>query len=535
MLTSVMALLGAVGAVPADTVPLYDNLGSHHYAITTRVPLAQRYFDQGLRLYYAFNHAEAIRAFREAERLDPSCAMCFWGEALAFGPNINLPMDSAAGAAAHAAIVEAVRLGGGNARERELIEALATRYASPPPADRAGLDSAYARAIVEVARRYPSDHEAAVLAAEAAMDLRPWSYWTREGELEPGMADALATLERVVAEAPGHPGACHFYIHAVEAVHPERAVACAERLAGAMPGAGHLVHMPGHIYIRVGRYVDAIVANQHAVHADETYIRDQQPGVGIYTAGYYPHNYDFMAFAASMAGQQARAIEAADKLAAIDTPEVMREPGMAFTQHHATRRLQVRIRFGRWQEILATPAPPSDLPHAKAMWNYARGRALVATGKIPAAHAELEAVRAAIGDPRLQGLRLEFNESPAILTIAAEVLAGRIASAERRHQQAVHHLELAVAAEDALTYGEPPDWTIPARQDLAAVLLAAERPADAERALREDLAHFPNNGWSLAALMAALESQGRGEEVGAVETALRRAWRDADVPAPVVR
>jgi len=535
MLTSVLALLGALGAAPADTVPLYDNLGDHHYPISTPVSRAQRYFDQGLRLYYAFNHAEAVRAFREGQRLDPRCAMCFWGEALAFGPNINLPMDSTAGVAAHRAMEEAVRLGGGTAEERALIRALATRYLSPPPADRARLDSAYARAMADVARRFPRDQEAAVLAAEAAMDLRPWSYWTKDRRLEPGMADALATLERVIATNPGHPGACHFYIHAVEAAHPERAVQCAERLAGAMPGAGHLVHMPGHIYIRVGRYLDAIVANQHAVHADETYIRDQRPGVGMYTAGYYPHNYDFMAFAAAMAGQRARAIGAADKLAELDTPEVMREPGMAFTQHHATRRLQVRIRFERWSEILETPAPPADLAHAKAMWHYARGRALVAGGKTRAARAELDAVRAAIRDPRLQGLRLEFNESPAILRIAAEVLAGRIASAERHHPQAVHHLELAVAAEDALTYGEPPDWTIPARQDLAAVLLAAKRPAEAERVLREDLARFPNNGWSLAALIRALEGQGRGEEIGELETALRRAWRDADVPPPITR
>jgi len=525
------ALAAILAQAPGDSVPLYDNLGDHHYAVGTRVPLAQRYFDQGLRLYYAFNHAEAIRAFRQAQRLDPACAMCFWGEALAWGPNINLPMDSAAGVAAHQAITAAVAAQhGAEDHERALIAALATRYATPPPADRSGLDSAYARAMGDVARRFPNDPEAAVLHAEALMDLRPWNYWTAEGALQPGMAEALAQLERASAKDPRHPGACHFFIHAVEALQPERAVACAERLAGLMPGAGHLVHMPGHIYIRVGRYLDAIQANQHAVHADESYIRDQRPGFGIYTAGYYPHNYDFMAFAAAMAGRSAQAIGAADKLAELASGETMGEPGMQFMQHHATRGLQIRVRFARWEEILAAPAPAPRFPHARAMWQYARGRANAATGKVAEAVADLAAVRAAVTDPSLKGVRLEFNESPSILRVAAEVLAGRIASAEGRHARAIGHLEEAVRLEDALSYGEPPDWTVPVRHDLGAVLLEAGLSAEAERAFRADLARFAENGWSLRGLAGALRAQGRTGEAARVTQQYRRAWSEADVP-----
>jgi tetratricopeptide (TPR) repeat protein len=530
-LSALLAAAISFGA-SADSVPLYDNLGDHHYAITTRVPLAQRYFDQGLRLYYAFNHAEAVRSFREAQRRDPTCAMCFWGEALAWGPNINLPMDSAAAVEAYAALLKATAVQtGADARERALIAALATRYAPVPPADRAALDSAYARAMAEVSRRFPNDPEAAVLHAEALMDLRPWNYWTKDLELQPGMQVALSQLERIVATNAKHPGACHFYIHAVEAAFPERAVACAERLAGLMPGAGHLVHMPGHIYIRVGRYLDAIKANEHAVHADETYIRDQRPGFGTYTAGYYPHNYDFLAFAAAMAGRSRQALSAADKLGELASPEMMGEPGMTFMQHHATRRLQLRVRFERWDEILATPAPRPHLPHARAMWHYAHGRALVATGKARDAEADLTAVRAAAADPRLQGVRLEFNEAPAILGIAAEVLAGHLAAARGERDVAVARLHEAARLEDDLSYGEPPDWTVPVRHDLGAVLLAAGRPADAERAFREDLARFPRNGWSLRGLAHALEAQGRGREAAEAMAEYRAAWSDADLPA----
>lgn len=418
--------LGQAAQAPS-AVPLYDNLGTHHYSITTSNPQAQRYFDQGLRLYYAFNHQEAIRAFSEAARLDPACAMCHWGVALSLGPNINAPMDPVAAEPALAAL-ERAREGQATTAERTLIEALASRYASPPPEDRSELDRAYAEAMGKVVRLYPDNLDAAALYAESLMDLSPWQYWKADGEPRPDTPQILAQLERVIAANPQHPGACHFFIHAVEAVQPERAVPCAERLAGLMPGAGHLVHMPGHIYIRVGRYEDAIRANEHAVHADETFIRDQNPAFGVYVAGYYPHNYDFLAFAASMIGRSERALSASRKIAELVPEPMLREPGMTFLQHHMTRHLQMDVRFARWDELLAESAPPSDLPHARGMWHYARGRALVAQGDADAARDELVALQAIAKDPRMAELRMEFNSSGAVLAIASQVLEGQIAA-----------------------------------------------------------------------------------------------------------
>ncbi|MGH7543361.1 MAG: hypothetical protein ACREK7_05430, partial [Gemmatimonadota bacterium] len=308
--------LMAVSSAPADTVPLYDDLGDHHYGISTENPLTQQYFDQGLRLVWAFNHAEAIRAFEEAARLDPDCAMCWWGIAYAYGPNINAPMDSTAGVAAWNAVQEALaRKDHANEREDAFIDAVAQRYAEVPPVERAALDSAWARAMDEVAERFPDDLEAATVDADARMNLSPWNYWTPEGELRPGHDVTLDRLERAIAADSTHPGACHLFIHAVEAAEPERAVPCAERLAGLMPGAGHIVHMPAHIYIRVGRYSDAIDANVHAVHQDETFIMDTGP-TGIYPAFYYPHNYHFLSFASMHGGQGQRALETAREAAA---------------------------------------------------------------------------------------------------------------------------------------------------------------------------------------------------------------------------
>ncbi len=528
LLTLCAATAHAQAKQPA--VPLYDNLGDHHYSISTRVPDAQRYFDQGLRLYYAFNHAEAIRAFEEAARLDPQCAMCHWGVALAYGPNINLPMDSAAGVAAFAAVERARALAThASQRERALIDALSKRYAPIPRGERSALDSAYARAMREVVDRYPDDPEARTLYAESLMDLSPWNYWERDGKPRPQTREMLTNLEQVMAMSRVHPGAHHFYIHAVEAVDPQRAVPIAERLANLMPGAGHLVHMPGHIYVRVGRYLDAIAANEHAVHADETFIRDQKPALGAYVAGYYPHNYDFLAFAASMIGRRNQSVTAAEKLVSLSSPEMQRAPGMLFTQHHATRHLQLRTRFSDWDGILATPAPSEDLPHARAMWHYARGRALAARGDTRQAEAELTRVRSAAARPDIANTRLEFNTSGAILGIAAEVLAGHIAARQHDFPRAVQHLREATRLEDALVYGEPPEWTVPVRQELGAVLLEAKQPVEAEQVFRDDLRRFPENGWSLHGLAGALRAQGRVDDADSVMTRFRRVWASADV------
>jgi tetratricopeptide (TPR) repeat protein len=300
-----------------------------------------------------------------------------------------------------------------------------------------------------------------------------------------------------------------------------------------MPGAGHLVHMPGHIYIRVGRYLDAIRANEHAVHADESYIRDQRPGAGVYTAGYYPHNYDFLAFAAIMAGRSSQALHAADTLATLLPAGLLGAPGLEFLQQDLIRGLQVRVRFGRWSEILAIPAPADSLLYARAIRHYARGRAFAATGQLDSADAELEHLRALAGDPRLIGTRLQFNEAPVVLEIATQVLAGTIASGRGSHDDAVAALRTAARLEDALTYGEPPEWTVPVRQDLGAVLLRAGNAREAEAAYREDLERFPLNGWSLAGVARALRAQQRGDEALRVEEQLHQAWASADVKPPV--
>lgn len=489
-------------------VPLYEDLGAHHYRITTSVPLAQRYFDQGLRLYYAFNHQEAIRSFKEGARIDPACAMCYWGIALAYGPNINAPIDIAGSRLAHAALQRALEHEKKvRARERAMIRALATRYAAEPPVDREELDGAYSRAMADVGRHFPDDLEAKTLYAESLMDLSPWDYWTSDGKPKPNTTELLSHLEQVLAAEPNHPGANHFYIHAVEAVQPERAVEAAERLAGLMPGAGHLVHMPGHIYIRVGRYEDTIKANEHAVYADETYIRAQGPAAGIYVLGYYSHNYDFLAFAASMIGRDKQAL-AADKIASLVPKELLREPGMVFLQHHQTRHLQMRVRFERWDELLNADAPAEDLPHARAIWLYAHGRALAARGHLKAAAATLVQLRTIAHDPQLASLRLEFNSAGAVLEIGEEVLAGHIAAAKGDLPRAIDHLREAARREDALVYGEPPEWTVPVRQELGALLLKAGCLDETERVFREDLRRFPNNRWSQQGLSQTLRSTG---------------------------
>lgn len=504
-------------ATDAAKTPLYPNLGSLHYTVTTSVPLAQRFFDQGLRLYYAFNHSEAIRSFQGGVRLDPDCAMCYWGIALAYGPNINAPMDTARGRLAYAALQQALKHEKKvSTRERALIRALATRYEAEPPVDRVELDAAYARAMADVVQRFPDDLEAKTLYAESLMDLSPWAYWISDGKPKPNTTKLLSHLEQVLAADPNHPGANHFYIHAVEAVHPERAIKAAERLAGLMPGAGHLVHMPGHIYIRVGRYEDAIKANEHAVHADETYIRDHGPVTGIYVLGYYPHNYDFLAFAASMIGREKQAISAADKVASMAPKELLREQGMAFLQHHQTRNLQMRVRFGRWDELLSAEAPPEDLPHARAIWLYAHGRALATRGHLKAAEAALAQLHTIARDPQVRSLQLEFNTSGAVLGIAGEVLAGHIAAAKGDLTHAIDRLGEAARREDALVYGEPPEWMVPVRQELGSLLIKAGRPDEAEQVFREDLKHFPKNLWSQQGLAEALRSLNREAEAEAI-------------------
>jgi tetratricopeptide (TPR) repeat protein len=513
-------LLALVNQTATDTVPLYRDLGDYHFAITTGVPRAQQYFDQGLRLVYGFNHGESIRAFREATRLDPNCAMCYWGVAYAYGPHVNAGMDSASGVEAYVAAQRAQRLAPrASPRERAYIRAVAQRYARVPPNNRAKLDSAYARSMADVVRQFPTDLDAAALYAEALMDLRPWNYYKMPGgEPYPGTDIILAQLERVIQGNPNHPGACHFYIHAVEAVAPEKAVPCAERLAALMPGVGHMVHMPAHIYIRVGRYNDAVASNVHAVHTDEVYIEGQRPQ-GVYPLGYYPHNLHFLAFAATMAGRSAVAMDAAKTLLSKTDLQVARQ--VPLLQPFVSFQHLTFVTFGRWDDVLAQPLPPADIPYAVAMARYARGVAFAATGKSAEAQTELDAIRQMAGSAT--------GDDKAVFDIATHALMGEMASRGGQLDAGIAHFKVALGIEDGILYFEPPTWYYPIRHSLGAVLLRAGRPGEAEQVYRDDLRRFPENGWSLFGLLQALRAQGKSAEASQTEGRFRAAWKDADV------
>lgn len=518
------------GAKPA---PLYEGLGTLHRAITTKSPEAQRYFDQGLRLMFAFNLEEAQRSFEEAARRDPECASCWWGVALSLGPHINLPAQPDRTQAAFKAVQKARTLAPKASEvEKALVEALSHRYTDPPPstseAQRA-LDQGYADAMRQVAKRFPEDADVHTFFAESLMDLRPWDLWTADGKPQPGTEEILATLEGVLARHPDHPGANHFYIHSVEASpHPEKALAAAGRLKDAMPGAAHLVHMPSHIYQRVGRYEDAAEANRRAIKADSSYLA-QNPGVGFYFM-YVAHNYQFLWAAALMQGREAEALEAA-RSAVAQTPVEMfaQMPGLDFTLEYPVWTL---VRFGRWEEVLKEPAPPVGFPYAAGAWRAARGIALAALGRLDEAAAEQGFLERAAGDlpPKAtQG----FNPAHNLLGIASNLLAGRMAARRGKTDEAIRHLEEAVRLEDGLRYNEPSDWYYPVRPTLGAALLDAGRPAEAQAVFEADLQRNPENGWSLAGLAESLRRQKKEAEAAEAAQRLGKAWARADRPVEI--
>jgi len=519
----------AMIAAPTSSTPppLYSDLGTWSHAVTTRVPNAQKFFDQGLRLCYGFNHDEAIRAFHEAARLDPACAMAWWGVAYAVGPNINLPMDDAHAAIANEAIAKAQALKSGvSAHDRAWIEALAPRYSTDPQARRAALDSAYANAMKALAARYPDDLDAATLAAEALLDLNPWNQWTIDGKPNPGTTEIVARLEAVLAKRPDHPGANHFYIHAVEASdHPERANAAAARLETLVPGAGHLVHMPSHIYARTGRYEDAAERNRIAAAVDEKYIAEQKPD-GIYPLMYYTHNLQFLWFTAGMEGRSAESIAAARKTAGNLPPELI--SAMPMLELGPPYPILALARFGRWNDVLAEPPMSPAWRYANGLDHYARGLARAGLGEFAAARAELDSVDAAARlVPPDQPVSINF--AGPLLRLAARTLGGEIARHEKKYDDAVKRLRAAVAIEDSLHYDEPPTWYFPVREALGQALLDAGKPADAEAVYREDLRRHPENGWSLFGLAAALRAQGKAADAAAVDARFRKAWARADV------
>jgi tetratricopeptide (TPR) repeat protein len=457
--------------------------------------------------------------------------MCLWGAALALGPNINDPIPTPdRETAAYQTLQEALqRAESATPKERALMDALASRYSETPPSDRAPLDVAYANAMRKVAARFPDDLEVQTLFAEAAMDTMPWAYWTEDGKPKPLTKEVFATLDRVLERDPNHPGANHFYIHAVEQEHPERGITAADNLRKKVPGAGHLVHMPSHIYIRVGRYHDGSLANELAIEADNDYVT-QCRQQGIYPVAYVPHNHHFLWATTTMEGRSADAIAAARHTAGHVNESLIREPQLVALQHFSSIPYYAYVRFGKWDEILGEPAPDADLLYPTAVWHYARGIAYARKGQLAEANQELRLVRKIASDPALDELKIwGLNPTSELAKIAALVLSAELDAARGKSKQAVVSLRKAIAIEDALIYGEPPDWFYPVRHNLGAILLDAGRPKEAERVYRADLARFPGNGWSLMGLAQSLRAQGKTKQADEVQAEFEDAWKYADV------
>lgn len=528
---------GKAAATPAAKAPLFSNLGPYHRPITSRSPQAQRYFDQGMALLYAFNLEEAERSFAAAAAADPRCAICHWGIAMALAPHINLPALPERTAAAHRASARAVALlaegKGASPVEQALIAAVAKRSADPPPASpeaQKALDTAYADAMRDVAKRFPVDIDAQALFAEALMDLRPWDLWTAAGEPQPGTAEILATLERALTLDANHPGANHYYIHAVEASpHPEKALTAADRVGALIPGAAHMVHMPSHIYARLGRWDQASEANRQAIEADRAYIEQARPQ-GFYFM-YVAHNFQFLQATAAMEGRSAEAIANARQVVAHTPSEMLREmPGNDFVLGYPVWAL---VRFGRWAEVVAEPAPPVGFPYAHAVWRAARAIAFARLGKLDQAAAEETALVRAAGELAADAPQA-LNSARVLAGIARDLAAGEIALARGDKAAAIERFQSAVKAEDGLRYNEPPDWYFSARHLLGPALQQAGRAAEARAVWEEDLRRRPENGWALAGLAASLREQKKDDAAEEIESRLRSAWYRADIPLPAM-
>ena len=523
------------GSGSTDQPPLMPGLGTTTIKVTTTSVLAQKYFDQGYRLGWGFNHAEAVRAFRTAQRLDPQCAMCFWGEAWVLGPNINVPMDANANAPALAAAETAQKLAArATPREQALIAAMAKRYQAGGAADRAPLDKQYADAMRAAAKRFPNDEEIATLYADALMNTSPWDYWERGGkQLKPAVADLVPTLERVLKRNPQHAGAIHLYIHAVEASsNPKRAEPYANRLAKLAPGAGHLVHMPSHIYFVVGRYKDSLAANTRAVKVDEAYIQAQNPS-GVYPRGYYPHNVHFVMVSAQMGGDGKTVLASAEKLSRLIPSEVASQVMML--QPIKAAPYYAQAQFGDADSIMKLPEPDRNLPYIQTAWRYARGIALAQQKDVQGATRELAEIDRILKTADYKAFESVNIPAAQVTQIAAHVLRARIAQAGSDHTTAIRELEVAVKLQDELPYMEPAYWYYPVRQTLGAALLMKGDTQGARDAFGESLARTPNNAWALYGLQQAYARDGKKREAAAVEDRFRKAWTGGKGAAELAR
>lgn len=541
-LACLLVACGAPAPKPASVAsssppPLFDDFGELHRDIGSKVPGAQRYFDQGLRMAYGFNHEAAGRAFAEAARLDPTCAICVWGQALVLGPNINLPMDPATAKDATALARRATQLAvHATPADRALIKALSVRYADPAPEDRKPLDLAYANALGEAAKQFPGDDDIATLLAEALMDLAPWSYWTAEGQQTEYTPRILDALERVLARNPRHIGAMHYYIHATEASNtPERALPYADALAALAPGSGHLVHMPAHTYIRVGRYHDATLTNFAATTADKAFLSFCRGSNGVYPLGYVPHNWHFASMTAGLTGSRTLAMQAAQQTATRADRAMMGAPPMEFMQLFVVTPLLTQVRFGDWDGILAEDPPASEPPFPTAIRHFARGMAHARTGKLQDAARDAEALHAIALDPATAKVNFGMNTADVVLRVADALLRGELLRAQGRTADALAALRAAAAAEDLIHYNEPSDWPLPVRWYLGAALLEAGDARGAVEAYQQDLKTYPRNGWSLAGLAQA--QRALGDSSGAADSERRQAaaWQWADAPLTASR
>ncbi|HMN53938.1 MAG TPA: hypothetical protein PKC32_07085 [Sphingopyxis sp.] len=520
-------LIASAFAAPASEarpIPLFADLAASPFPVSTREPQARRYFSQGLLLTYGFNHAGAVRSFREAQRLDPKCAMCWWGEAVALGPNIDAPMDDRDHAAALDAMDRAMALrDGASPMERALIEAVAHRYSRDPGADRAALDAAYADAMLDVARRFPGDDDVAVLAAEAAMDTSPWNYWESDKKTPVGRSgEAVRLIETVLGRNLAHVQANHLYIHLMEASDPQRAEAAADRLANPRaPSAAHLVHMPGHIYQLRGRHADSIRVNVAAARADEAFIRSAGDH-GLVRYGYYPHNIHFIVTSAQMAGDMPTAIREAQRLGTVLDPATSER--IAWIQSIDAAPYLAMAQFAEPKAILAMAAPDARLAYPTAMRHYARGIAYARLRDRAGFDAELAAMARLRTSDAMKGMIDQGIPADDLVRLAELVARGRFAAAGGRHDEAIAFYRQAIAIEGRIPYQEPAYWYYPVRQSLGAALFQAGRYADASEAFRGALTQTPNNGWALYGLGRSEAAQGNKLEAAAADRALSKAW-----------
>lgn len=512
--------------------PLLSGLAGMHYEISTKNTQAQQYFDQGLMLSFGFNHAEAARSFYEAARQDSTCAMCWWGFAYVLGPNYNGGMESDNFTRAYEAVQKAKSLAASSStpKEKDLIKALTHRYTNDTTVTRSVLDSSFAAAMRKVYKKYPDDVTIASLFAESLMDLHPWNLYKKDGDIQPWTPEILTVLEKGLKNNPKHAGLNHFYIHAVEmSLHAEKSVPSADLLLDLVPGSGHLVHMPSHTYIRIGRYHDGVLANQKAVLVDSLYT-EACHAQGVYPLAYYPHNYHFIAACATLSGESKNALIGANATADHAHKKLFQEPGWATLQHYYTIPWYVEVKLGLWDEIRRSPAPEKALKYPSVIWHYAQGMAILSQSKTSDAKKHLAKMKTIMADTTLKDLTIwGFNSVFDLCLIASKTLEGEINAKEKKYAAAILLLQEATKIEDALIYNEPPDWFFSVRHHLGAVLIDAEKIQEAQKVYEKDLKNYPKNGWALKGLMNAYEKAGNTVKYNDTKKQFDEAWKHAEI------